>query len=949
MNEPKRRGRPRKIIPEEQVGVSVKVADKVEQPDATQATRIDTPAPLKVHIFPVVDGKPVGGIPRVVEGMNEHLPKFGIELTNEEEADVIVCHVTVPPAYAKRFPKKTFVVINHGLMWAEYEWDKNWHTQINKDAMEAIRISDAVITCSEWVANSIRRAASRRVEVVPHAVDYEDWQSDFSPKNYVLWNKFRVDAVCDPTPMNQVAAILPDVKFISTFGDKELRNVATTGELKFEDSKKLIQQAGVYLCTTRETFGIGTLEAMACGVPVVGFAYGGQAEFIEHKVDGWLATPGDINGLAEGIQWAFANRDSVGAAARRKAQAFNWESACRAYARIFMDAYQKKTQEGPRTSIIVTNYQLHEYLTDCLKSVQNQTDQDWECIVVDDASPDATGKFIAQTFADEDHRFKIIRNEKNVYLAEARNIGIRMARGRYILPLDADDMLAPDAVAILASALDGDRHISVAYGGVFFVDEDGVTPTDFSEWYKDKGRNPYPPGKSGWPWEFEHEKQIQQMNLLPYSSMYRKEAWEQTGGYRRRCKTAEDADMWTRFSSYGFRPRMVTNDDTLIYRNRDGSMSRTNSTEWIKWFSWTKLPAITPAGAVTKEQLSIPSLDPIIISVIIPVGPGHEKIFTDAVDSVDTQSFRNWECIVINDTGKPFETELPAWVRVIATEGSQGPASARNAGIRASRGRLFIPLDADDYLEPDALQFMYNAYQEDKGVVYSDFWQSDMTGKKVTKHECDDYDPYLILGRKRVFKGEQREGMIHTVTALTPKWAWEKVGGYDEKLPAWEDWDFQIALGNIGVCSRRVPLPLFFYRKHTGFRREDNYESFERSKQGILGKWGDLWEGRKELMACGACQKARAAGVTGNAVWAPKTSRAISSGEAELIRYNGEKQGAISYRGTSGTVYLFGKGDMKFVLKEDVPMFTQYAEFEIVQRETPVETSSPVLEAVGQA
>lgn len=901
--------------------------------------------PLKVYISPKVNGKPVGGIPRVVEAQVKHLSKFGIEIVeHEDEADLICCHTSIPPAFVNRFPRKPIVLISHGMYWSEFSWD-NWALKSNTDQMESIRASDVVITCSDWVANSIRRHTSRHVEVINHGVDYEEWQSELINKDYVLWNKFRRDPVCDSSPMNEVAALLPNIKFISTFGEKE-RNVVLVGELPFEDSKKLIQQAGVYLCTTRETFGIGTLEAMACGVPVVGFNWGGQAEFIEHKVDGWLATPGDINGLAEGIQWALANRETVSAAARRKAQTFNWERFAEQYARIFRETYEKKNKVGPRTSIIVTNYNLEKYLNDCLQSVADQSDDDWECIIVDDASPSPKGVEIAKQWAHDD-RFKVVQNEKNVYLAEARNIGIRLARGRYILPLDADDMLAPNTVSILGNALDSDRSIHVAYGGVFFVDEDGKTPTDYG---KEHGRN-LPPGKSSWPFQFIHEQQIQQMNLLPYCSMYHKEAWEQTGGYRRRCRTAEDADMWVRFSSYGFRPKMVTDENTLIYRNREGSMSRTNNTEWIRWFSWTKLPEITPAGAVTKEQLPIPSLDPIVISVIIPVGPGHGKIVTDAIDSVDCQSFRNWECIVINDTGKPLETEFPSWVRVITTEGAQGPARARNAGIRASKGRLFLPLDADDYLEPDALQFMLDAHQIDHEVIYSDFWQSDMEGKKVSLHQCDDYNPHLITGRKRMVNNQQREGMIHTVTALTPKWAWEKVGGYDESLPAWEDWDFQLALGNIGVCSRRVPVPLFFYRKHTGFRREENYEFFDRSKTAILNKWGkELWEGRTELMACGACTAARKNGLTGNGIWAVKAVRPVTSGEAELIRYNGNKEGSIAYRGTSKTMYYFGKGDTKFVLKEDVPMFLQYLEFELVQQEIPVAPmTEPILTAVGQA
>lgn len=982
-NEPKRRGRPRKNIPvsgatldnieemtletvktefekikqraiirgdipsEQQVDVSAKGVEKVEQPELPQATRIDTPAALKVYIYPKARNKPVGGIPRVIEAQEKHLVKYGIEIVEtEDDADVIVCHVQIPPAFVKRFPRKPIVVINHGLYWSEVSNWKGWESKVNEEAMESIRVADRIITCSEWVANSIRRHTSRLVEVIPHGVDAEEW-SLAENKGFVLWNKFREDPVCDPKPMNQVAAKMPDITFVSTFG-AEAPNVKLAGELEFGVSKEVIRHAGVYLCTTRETFGIGTLEAMACGVPVVGFNFGGQADFIEHGVDGWLAKPGDIDGLAEGIRWAIANRETVGAAARRKAETYNWDGPCREYARIFREVYEQKTAQSsaPRTSIIVTNYNLHKYLKDCLDSVKNQTDQDWECIVVDDHSTNNEGYMLATAYAVLDKRFRVEINDKNVYLAEARNIGIRLARGRYILPLDADDMLAPNTVATLGDALDSDRSIHVAYGGVFFVDEDGITPTNYSGVYGKDSK--FPPGKSAWPFPFVYEQQIRKMNLLPYASMYRKEAWRQVGGYRRRCRTAEDADLWVRLSSYGYRPKMVSDENTLIYRNREGSMSREQGdTDWIRWFSWSKLPSITPAGAITKEQFPIPSLDPVIISVIIPVGPTHERYVHDAIDSVDAQSFRNWECIVINDTGKPFEIELPSWVRVLTTEGKTGPAHARNVGISASRGHHFLPLDADDYLEPDALQIMLDASTMGE-VVYCDFWQSDMTGQKTTKHETDDYDPELIIGKNRMVNGKVRQGMIHPVTALTPKAYWKQVGGYDETLPAWEDWDFSIALGNIGVCSRRVAMPLFFYRKHTGLRREENYASFDESKKGILNKWGDLWkEGGRKLMACGSCSRNKSVHPTNGALRAAGMPNKIKSDGANLIQYVGAKQGSTPWKGVSKTTYFFGAGDIKYVLAEDVPGFLAYSkDFRLVEQEAPV-PSEPILVAAG--
>lgn len=901
---------------------------------------------LKVHIYPTfgVEDNGDGGVRRVVEGQRKHLPKFGIQIVETaDEADLIACHITIPGPYLKLYPKKPLVAMCHGLYWKEYEWP-NWALKANADVMNLVRIADAVTSPSEWVSNALKRHTARAVETIPHGIDSEDWQA-FDTMPYVLWNKTRPDPVCDPEPVIQLAQMLPDIDFVSTFGVTGLPNLHLTGRLGFEDGKKLVQRASVYLCTSRETFGIGTLEAMACGIPVVGFRWGAQAEFIHHGVDGYLATPGDFDDLAKGIRWAFENRESAGNAAREKALAYTWDNAAEQYAELFKKVYNNKVSqlETVRTSIIVTNYNLHKYIGDCLDSVHSQTDKDWECIIVDDASPNPEGVNLARLYAKNDPRFKVIVNEKNSYLAESRNIGIRAASGRYILPLDADDMLTPDAVKMLADSLDSDRTIHVAYGNLFFVDEDGKSPLRFS--------TAHPPGHSGWPMQYDFETNIIQRNLCPYSSMYRKEAWKAVGGYRRRQRTAEDAELWARLASYGFRPSMVTAQDTLIYRVREGSMSSQQpETNWLQWMPWAIDPDLTPAGAPTPEQIVPTSFEPLLISVVIPVGPGHEKFVQDAVDSVEAQTFQQWECIVVNDTGGSIP-ELPSWVRVLETKGKTGTAHARNVGIEASRGKLFLPLDADDYLEPVALKVMYETWREEPNIIYSDFWDTGPDGKVTGIHECDDYDPNLVAGRKRTFNGQPREGMIHSVTALTPKAAWDAVGGYDESLPAWEDWDFALSALDKGFCSRRVALPLFTYRKNTGLRREENYNDFEASKEGILKKWGKIWEGGYELAGCRTCGARKATAYPLNSPSAQMAPRRINTEQegVTLVRYIGSKSGTTPYRGSSGTVYWFGASEaVKYVLNQDMDKFMRQPDFQI-EKPAPegANLESPVLVAEG--
>lgn len=890
---------------------------------------------MKVLIYPEFSGedKGDGGVRQVVEGQRSALPEFGIELVDDpEQADLLAIHILAPPVWLDKYRDKAIVAHCHGLYWSEYDWSgkggldaEHWAYKANAGVMELIRVADIVTSPSEWVSQAIRRHTMRDVRTVPHGV------KPLKPgksQGYVLWNKTRPDPVCDPEPLNRLAMLMPDVQFRSTFG-ADLPNLTITGRLPHAQALEEVSNAGVYLATSRETFGIGTLEALSAGVPVVGYRWGGQREFIDHGVDGWLVEPGDIAGLAEGVEWALKDRDKTAPTCRAKAAGFSWRAACEQYAAIYREAVEKRASAAlaPRVSVIVPAYGLEKYLPETLQSVAASSMKDFECIVVDDASPDRCGA-IADEWAAKDPRFKVVHNQTNQYLAEARNTGIAASTGRYILPLDADDTLPANALEIMATALDGDRHIDIAYGGVEFVEE----AEGNRRWH------------SEWPTQFRLDWQLKGPGqLLPYASLYRRRVWELTGGYRARCRSSEDQDFWLRTTSYGFQPKKVTDADCLIYRNRAGSMSDAEGwREHRGWYPWVKDLSLAPAGAGTPVQLPIPTCDPPAIAVIIPVGPGHERLVLDAIDSVDAQTFRQWECIVINDTGAPLR-HLPSWVRVIDTTGQVGPAQARNTGIFESLASLFLPLDADDYLQPDALRVMHGAHRRTGDIVYADFWEDPKEEGRFTPWALPDYQPEKLISH----------GALHAVTALTPKSVWEKVGGYDATLPGWEDWGFQLAAADKGFCSRRIGAPIWTYRKHTGTRREDNFANFEESKAGILSRFKDFWSGGKLPMACSSCAK-RATIVPpavaqsfAMAAPQPQTNEAVVR-----VQYTGPIVGRRRYKGESGTIYSFDAGEPpKWVLERDYNAFFALREdFELIPAENAPSVSiseGPALVAEG--
>ncbi len=217
------------------------------------------------------------------------------------------------------------------------------------------------------------------------------------------------------------------------------------------------------------------------------------------------------------------------------------------------------------------------------------------------------------------------------------------------------------------------------------------------------------------------EAQLRGRNQIPSTSMYRWRVWDRIGGYRARCRTAEDADFWCRALSFGFRAEKATDMPTLRYHVRPDSMSHVvPEWKWQSWYPWGQIPELTPYAAVHATKPVIPTHEKPLITVVIPVGPGHERLVLDAVDSLVAQTFVRWEAIVVNDTNGTLPWIHP-FVKVIDTpKPGSGPAVARNLALREANASLFLPLDADDYLQPDALGLMYQVWSPDT-YVYSDW------------------------------------------------------------------------------------------------------------------------------------------------------------------------------------------------------------------------------------
>ena len=133
----------------------------------------------------------------------------------------------------------------------------------------------------------------------------------------------------------------------------------------------------------------------------------------------------------------------------------------------------------PKVSVVVTVYNVENYIRRCIESIQNQTIQDIEIVVVDDATPD-NSMDIVEEMANSDNRIKIVRHEKNMGLMWARKTGYTAAQGEYITFCDSDDYLPTDALELLyKEAIYSEANI--VSGNLTYVEANGKQTLLFSK------------------------------------------------------------------------------------------------------------------------------------------------------------------------------------------------------------------------------------------------------------------------------------------------------------------------------------------------------------------------------------------------------------------------------------------------------------------------------------
>lgn len=275
-----------------------------------------------------------------------------------------------------------------------------------------------------------------------------------------------------------------------------------------------------------------------------------------------------------------------------------------------------------RASIVITCYNYGQFLRTCVESAVKQTFQEREIIIVNDGSTDNSldvAKACVAEWPDQDIR--VVDQPNSGQPALSRNAGIKVARGEFILPIDADDSIDPGYLERCFSAIDAYGDIDLAYADSIYVSK--------------SGKKRVVPG-------LYHLQTMTRGNQLVYCSLYRKAIWEKIGGYRDNVRGYEDWDFWVAALLVGAKAIYVPCIG-LMYNDKDGGVfSQTVSKHAVRM---SQLIVNNPK-AFTKEQvegakatLRNPPVDPPKPAATLMAPANIEATKAGAVESYTAGNF----------------------------------------------------------------------------------------------------------------------------------------------------------------------------------------------------------------------------------------------------------------------------------------------------------------------
>ena len=430
-------------------------------------------------------------------------------------------------------------------------------------------------------------------------------------------------------------------------------------------------------------------------------------------------------------------------------------------------------------SIIVPIYNVEDYLRECLDSIQKQTYPNFECIMVNDGSTD-NSKQIAEEYL-VDSRFRLI-NQSNQGLSGARNTGISHIReeSTFVAFVDSDDYVYPEFLEVLIEHIEDDVDI---IEGMIECYHDKIKMDNISHNFEKQILTT------------QNEKlrkfALNELRVSVFPKLFRKNLL--TEDFFPKGWIFEDlavvpelvsnSGKWIKLPKviYGYRirPNSITTkefseeklDVFKIFRKydlffKDASERTKYLVEKIKYLHINYhdiefVPEDNQYKSLYKEEKEkiLSQIEEYekgeLISIIVPIY-NVENYLRHCLDSIQKQTYQNFECLLINDGSPDNSADIcreyvskDSRFRYFEKENG-GVSSARNLGIEHSKGEYITFIDSDDWVDSDYLEVLYNSLVDERAdIAISTYKQFNMDDNCYYVHS------YQRGYEKRIFEKYQ--------------------------------------------------------------------------------------------------------------------------------------------------------------------------------------------------
>lgn len=399
--------------------------------------------------------------------------------------------------WLKRYSKKIIYNFDDAVMYKDKKPEFNSLSHFIP-FRRSVKLADMVIVGCSYLADHARRF-SHNVKILPLGINVSEYQVACPPESD---DKIRLVWIGSGSTLSYLEQIKPVLEEIgSRFDNVILRIIADVffdlQNMKVEKKQWSKKTRALDLVTgdiglaplpdnrfTRGKCSFKVLEYLSAGLPTVASPVGTNPDYVRDNITGFLVRDSEqwIAKISQLIEQKDL-RKQIGDAARTVAEEFDSNVIGKKLSVIITEFIKESSSSAeqidlrgiqsvttsatgkPKVSVCIPAYNRKDYLRETLDSILAQTCKDYEIIVVDDGSTDGTENMIRELDFPVTYHW-----QENSGDAAARNKLVQLARGRYILFIDSDDLLLPDAVERLVKVMETETEDIIAYGSYLRID-----------------------------------------------------------------------------------------------------------------------------------------------------------------------------------------------------------------------------------------------------------------------------------------------------------------------------------------------------------------------------------------------------------------------------------------------------------------------------------------------